>query len=407
MSFGSPRDARRNGIGMVHQHFTSIEALTVRENLELALGRRLERDYRWSDPLLVGMDPAQRVERLGVAARQRLEIARALGAGGKILLLDEPGALLTPSEIDELLALVREFAARGGSAVFVTHKLSEVFAAADRVTVLRRGIVRLESAVADQTPDTLAAAMIGEPLSRPRPPSPRPPEQRDPIVAVRIGGLSIRAGELVGIAAIEGNGQRDLLRRIAGLPRQSLDDPGASEPAVWAGGTVGFVPEDRTTEGLIPGMSVSENLLLGRDSHPGYRRGPWLDWNAIQTHGAEVLREYQVVAEGPTAPAATLSGGNQQKLLLARALESRPAVLVAENPVRGLDLRASADILERLRQAARAGIAVLVYSTDLDEVLGLAERILVVRDREITEAPAGADRRVIGVLMLGLPGRAE
>ena len=225
VKLGSPRDARAHRIGMVHQHFTSIEALTVRENLELAIGRRLDRNFDWARGFLTGLRPDDRVERLSVALRQRLEIAKALALGAEILLLDEPSALLAPSEVDALLGLVGDFVKRGGAAAFVTHKLPEVFTAADRVTVLRQGQVALRGSVSELTPGALAAAMIGEPPRGPGPADPGHAPHTAERAVVRIGEIAIRPGELVGVAAIEGQGHRDLLRRIAGLPVEALEQP--------------------------------------------------------------------------------------------------------------------------------------------------------------------------------------
>ncbi len=380
----SPRDARRYRIGMVHQHFTSIDFLSTRENVELAVGRRLDRSFTWDAGLLQGIDPNRRTGDLPVALRQRLEIAKALAAGAEVLLLDEPSAVLAPSEVLELLGLVRAFAAKGGAIALITHKLPEVFAAADRVTVLRKGRVTLHGSVKEQTESTLARAMIGE-ADLPRRAvgvTPTPQLRGDPLI--RIGAVEIHAGELVGLAAIEGQGHRELLRRIANTDGVVL------------------VPEDRTTEGLIPEMTLTENLVLGRDDDPRWRRGFRLQWSAARAHATAVIEAYQITAGGPDVFAMSLSGGNQQRVMIARALESRPRVLVVENPFRGLDLRAITAIRDRLRSAAEQGIAVLVYSTDLDEVIDLAGRMLVVRNHEVREAPRGADRQVIGRLMLGL-----
>lgn len=401
--FHSPRQAREMRVGMVHQHFTSIGGFTVLENLELALGHRVRTgEIDWSAGLLSGLSPGSRVEELGVGLRQRLEIAKALAGGAEILLLDEPSAVLTPSEVDELLAVIREFARNGGTVAFVTHKLPEVFAAAHRVTVLRNGVVTRSGMVQDQSEQSLSQAMIGEELVRrsKEPFTSRGQNSGQPLI--RIGDIAIGRGELVGIAAIEGHGQRTLLSRIARLP------PGAipSDPRVTAeisvSGTVAFVPEDRTTEGLIPEMSLTENLLLGRDRDSRWSGGLRLRWVAARTHAEQVIRAYQVKAPNSEAAAATLSGGNQQRLLLARALESRPDVLVVENPVRGLDLRATNEIHTRLRETARQGVLVLLYSTDLDEVLELSDRVLVMRDGQLREAPRGADRHEVGQRMLGL-----
>jgi simple sugar transport system ATP-binding protein len=210
---------------------------------------------------------------------------------------------------------------------------------------------------------------------------------------VRIDSLEIHPGELIGIAAVEGNGQRQLLRAIVGLQRMA---------GVHAEEPVAFVPEDRTTEGLIPELSVAENVVLGLSDDRRWARGVWLDWNAARAHATELIRSFGIVAKGPDTPAATLSGGNQQKVVLARALTRRPRVLVAENPTRGLDIRATDEVHERLRQAAREGVAVVMYSTDLDEVLELAKRVLVVHRGKVSEAPRDADRRVVGDMMLGV-----
>jgi simple sugar transport system ATP-binding protein len=388
---------------MVHQHFTSIEGFTVEENVELALGHRVRAgEIDWSQGLLAGLPRDSRVEALGVALRQRLEIAKALVGGAEVLLLDEPSAVLAPSDVDQLLAIIREFAGNGGAVALVTHKLREVFAVADRVTVLRNGAVTLRGMVAEQTEVTLATAMIGE---QPDPDSGTPVTSGGglfPEPLVRIGEIDLRRGELVGIAAIEGQGQRALLARIAGLPVGALPRDARVTTPISVSGTAAFVPEDRTTEGLVPEMSLTENLVLGRDHDPVWRSGPWLRWSAARAHAENVIREYQVRAPHAGVSAATLSGGNQQKLLLARALESRPDVLVVENPARGLDIRATEEIHTRLRDAARRGVLVLVYSTDLDDVLELGQRILVVREGQVREAPAPADRHTIGRLMLGL-----
>ena len=365
--------------------------------------------------MMDGLEPAARVERLSVALRQRLEIVKALAIGASILLLDEPSAVLAPSEVEELLGLVRGFAAEGGSVALITHKLPEVFAAADRVTVLRHGTVTLSGDVAGQTEASLAEAMIGKAQGRvgakaQRREGAKAQGRKDartqgPIVEassvklrtdqplVRIGSITVHAGELIGIAAVEGNGQRELLRAIAGL--ESMAGVHVEEP-------VAFVPEDRTTEGLIPELSVAENIVLGLSEDPRWARGAWLDWGAARAHATKLIRSFGIVATGPDTLTATLSGGNQQKVVLARALSREPRVLVAENPTRGLDIRATAEVHERLREAARAGVAVIVYSTDLDEVLELAERVLVVHRGRVSEAPRDADRRAVGDMMLGV-----
>jgi ABC-type uncharacterized transport system ATPase subunit len=392
-AFGSPRDARRNGIGMVHQHFTTIEALTVEENLRLALGPGVRMP---AIRLLEGVEPAIRVHQLGVAQRQRLEIAKALATGGRALLLDEPTAVLAPSEIEELLGIVRGFAKEGGAVAFITHKLPEALACADQVTVLRHGTVAFTGPIAGQSADALAGYMLGTSGELARAAATEPqavrPHRPGTTVVASFGGTPVFAGDLLGVAAVEGNGQRELLRELAGLSGATSGAPAA------------FIPEDRTTEGIIPELTVTENVVLGLQRDPRWIRGLRLDWRAARARTAELVSEFSIRAASPDALAATLSGGNQQKVVLARALERGPRLLIAENPTRGLDIRATREIHGRLRAAAERGVAVVVYSTDLDEVLSLGERVLVVHRGVVREAPAGADRRAVGAMMLGLGG---
>jgi ABC-type uncharacterized transport system ATPase subunit len=297
--------------------------------------------------------------------------------------------------------------------VLITHKLDEAIQAADRVTVLRQGVVTHTSSVASETTATLARAMIGPGTDleliadgtawRPPPAATGSVLVRAEAlevsresgygIAVRHGALKVHAGEIVGFAAVEGNGQRELLRAIAGriLPLRGRLE--VTRP-------VGFIPEDRTSEGLIPELSLAENVTLGlgRDA-PWVGRGH-INWRDARARTSELLQEYGIVAAGPRAQASSLSGGNQQKLIVARELSRSPAVLVAENPTRGLDIGAAAAIHARLRATAAAGSAVLFYSSDLDEVLRLAERVVVVNRGILTEASAGTSRDDIGNMML-------
>jgi general nucleoside transport system ATP-binding protein len=413
----SPRAARRLGIGMVHQHFTSVPAFTVAENVALAAGWPVapgvlrERVRTVADRFGLPLDPDARAGQLSVGLKQRLEIVKALATDTRILLLDEPTAVLAPGEAEELLRVVRAFTAAGGAAVLITHKLDEALAAADRVTVLRQGSVVFSGPIAGQTSASLAAAMVGdEGRDGVRPPAAhREHASRDAVlvrleelevprdsgygIAVRRATLTIRAGEIVGIAAVEGNGQRELLRAVAGrLPPLR----GRREVA----GPVAFIPEDRTTEGLIPSLTLTENVVLGsRPDDPWIRRGR-VDWKVARARTASLLAEFGVLAAGPDARAASLSGGNQQKLVVGRELARQPRVVVAENPTRGLDLRAAEAIRARLREAAADGAAVLIYSSDLDEVLALADRVLAAARGLVSEVPPGATRAQIGELMV-------
>ena len=412
----TPGEARRFGIGMVHQHFTGIPAFTVAENVALATGWPVspgplrERVRRAAERIGLPLDPDVRTGRLSVGLKQRLEIVKAVAADARILLLDEPTAVLAPAEVAELLDVIRRFTASGGAAVLITHKLDEALAAADRVTVLRRGEVVLRALRGDLDPAGLAAAMIGgEPVVRSAASIGQQADEPAAIraealevaresgygLAMRQGSLEVRPGEIVGIAAVEGNGQRELLRAVAGrvLPLRGR---------LQVAGPVAFIPEDRTSEGLIPELSLTENVVLGSGREEPWMRGDRIDWRAAERYTAELLRAYDVVAAGPRAPASSLSGGNQQKVVIARELSRRPRVVVAENPTRGLDLRATAGVHARLREAAEAGAAVLLHSSDLDEVLELATRVLVVSRGVVAEPPSGeaASREEIGAMML-------
>jgi simple sugar transport system ATP-binding protein len=414
----SPRDARRLGIGMVHQHFTSVAALTVAENVALAAGwavsPRALRDRVVALTSRVGLplDPDARADTLPVAAKQRLEIVKALAADATILLLDEPTAVLAPSEADEVLRVVRAFATQGGSAVLITHKLEEALRAADRVTALRAGRVTLTGAATEQTPDSLTRAMIGSSAPS-RPGRRRTPAAEQPLlvrcemldlsredgrgIAIRGASLAIAAGEMVGVAAVEGNGQRELLRAVGGLVRPLRGRLDVSGP-------VAFIPEDRTTEGLIGELALTENVVLGLG-----RAAPWvhsalIDWSAARQRTAAIIGEFGIRAPGPDTPAGVLSGGNQQKVMIARALELLPRVIVAENPTRGLDVLAAAEVWDRLAAAAAAGAAVLVHATDLDELLDRVDRTLVLAQGVVAPAPGGAGKAEIGAMMLGARG---
>lgn len=418
----SPRQARMLGIGMVHQHFTSIAALTVAENIALSAGwhvragtlrARVEQLMR---RVGLAIDPAERAGDLTAALKQRLEILKALAGDATILLLDEPTAVLAPSEAQELLSLVRRLAGGGRSVVLITHRLEEALTAADRVTVLRAGRVMLTGAAADQSAESLTTAMLGSalesaPVQARRAAGDRPVRVRcvalDMLregghgLALRDASLTVQAGEVLGVAAIEGNGQRELLRAMAGVLRPLRG-------RVECDGPVAFIPEDRTTEGLISQLDVTQNVVLGVGRTAPWVHGWRLDWDSARERADALIREFGIRASSAEATAGALSGGNQQKLVVARALERLPRVIVAENPTRGLDVHASRGVWERLRGAAANDVALIVYSTDLDEILEWSTRILVVATGRLLPVPADSSRSQIGAMMLGeMPANAS
>ena len=413
-----PADAIALGIGMVHQHFTLVPVMTVAENVALGghgmldVQRTIARLRELSERTGFALDPHVRVEQLSVAAQQRVEIAKALMHDARLLVLDEPTAVLPPSESATLLRWLRRFADEGNAVVLITHKLGEALSVADDLTVLRRGRTVLSVPAAQVSAASLTDAMIGttdvhkldtrEPDDRPR--------EGDPArravfraagvtvvdstgtVRVRDASFVIGAGEIVGIAGVEGAGQRELLRALAG--RLPVTSGILERPKV-----VGFVPEDRHRDAVLLDRPLVENVAL---RGAGVRRGV-IDWNALGARTESLMRTFDVRAAGSRAPMRTVSGGNQQKLVLARELSADADVearaIVVENPTRGLDVRAAAEIHDRLRCDRDSGAAVAAYSSDIDEILQLASRVLVVYAGTVRESPV--DREAIGRLMLG------
>jgi general nucleoside transport system ATP-binding protein len=414
----SAADAIAHGIGMVHQHFTLVPVMSVAENVALGgrglldLPQTMAALRQLSERTGFALDPDLPVERLSVAAQQRVEIAKALTRQAQVLVLDEPTAVLPPSESTALLRWLRSFADQGNTVVLITHKLGEALSIADDVTVLRHGRTVLTTPASRATAASLTAAMLGSAdgvermgrapandLHAHRPA--RPPIIRaERVTVVDAAGIArlreasfvVGAGEIVGVAGVDGGGQRELLRVMAGrLPIASgiLDRPAA----------VGFVPEDRHRDAVLLDRPLVENMAL---RGAGARRG-LIEWSALSAHTESLMRAFDVRAAGARAPMRTLSGGNQQKLVLARELDPNATgdarAIVVENPTRGLDVRATAEIHDRLRAVRDTGAAVVVYSSDLDEVLELSDRVLVVYAGTVREAPL--DREIVGRLMLG------
>lgn len=408
----SPADALANGIGMVHQHFTLVPAMTVAENV--ALGGHGRFDPRAAAARVrevathagLSLDPDARVDTLPVGAQQRCEIVKALARNVQLLILDEPTAVLAPSESAELLSWVRRHADAGNAVVLITHKLRDALAVADEITVLHRGRTVLTTRASDTTEEQLASAMLGEAartVGSPEEPAVRTATAPGDVVLsltdaswydtrgvqrLRSATMQVRAGEIVGIAAVEGAGQHELLRLLAG--RLDAASGRAQRPA-----RVGFVPEDRHRDALLLDAPLFENNAL-RDAGVRQGRMPWHTWRETTT---QLLSAFDVRAPGADTVARTLSGGNQQKFVLGRELADAPQALVVENPSRGLDFKATAAVQQSLRDARASGTAVVVYSSDLDEVMLLADRVYVMHAGGVHEV--SGDREAVGRAMLG------
>ncbi|MBW8803813.1 MAG: ABC transporter ATP-binding protein [Catenulisporales bacterium] len=430
--FKSPRDAIAAGIGMVHQHFMLVPVFTVTENLVLGneearggLAGWLDRRKARQDVVDVSeryglpVDPDALVEDLPVGVQQRVEIVKALMRDAEVLILDEPTAVLTPQETEELFTVMRGLKAAGKSVVFITHKLNEVRAVADRITVIRRGKV-VGSAEPTATARELASLMVGRDVRLVVEKGPARPGE----VALRVRGLSVvddrgqvavddvsfdlYAGEVLGIAGVQGNGQTELVEAITGLrpatgTAELFGRPlvGTSPRKVLRQG-VGHVPEDRQHDGLVPDFSIAENLALDLHDEPPFG-GLWkLDLDAIAQNGAERLAEFDIRAESALTPAGALSGGNQQKVVVARALQRDPNLLIAAQPTRGVDVGAMEFIHKRIIEQRDAGKPVLIVSTELDEITALADRIAVMyRGKIVGIVPADTSNEELGLLMAG------
>jgi simple sugar transport system ATP-binding protein len=433
----SPKEAIEHGIGMVHQHFMLIPVMTVAENIVLGSEPRREgvfldlqtaerRVRQLSEEYGLAVDPLARIENISVGQEQRVEILKALYRGADILILDEPTAVLTPQEATELFAILRSLTEQGLSVIFISHKLKEVLAIADRVTVLRRG-KKVETLPAKSATEAqLAKLMVGrEVLLRV---DKHPADAGDPLLqienlsvvddrgleAVRGVSLQVRAGEIVGIAGVDGNGQTELIDAITGLRRPASgtivvggrDLTMANARRVLDEG-VGHIPEDRQARGLVLEFTLAENLALEDYRTPPDSRWGWLFPRRLLARARRLLKEFDVRGGGPTARASALSGGNQQKVVIAREVGRNPRLLVAAQPTRGLDVGAIEYVHKRLVAARDEGKAVLLVSLELEEVLSLSDRILVFYEgRVVGEYGPDASEDEVGVAMTG-GGREE
>ncbi|MCX5368391.1 ABC transporter ATP-binding protein [Streptomyces sp. NBC_00015] len=432
VSFSSPADAITRGIGMVHQHFMLADNLTVLENVVLGSeklygigGNARKKIKEISDRYGLGVRPDSLVEDLGVADRQRVEILKVLFRGAKTLILDEPTAVLVPQEVDALFDNLRELKSEGLSVIFISHKLGEVLSVADEITVIRRGTTVGTAVPAETTPRQLAEMMVGSEL--PTPETAESTVTDKPVIQVAnltvyasggaslgieaeptAGGVSgmispevalggevkkalddvsftIHAGEVMGIAGVEGNGQTELIDALIGTKNADSGTIAFLGEDITPWNTrkrresgVGYIPEDRHRQGLLLEAPLWENRILGHVTEAPNAKGFWLNIKGAQADTRRIVEEYDVRTPGIDVTAASLSGGNQQKLIVGREMSHNPKFLIAAHPTRGVDVGAQAQIWDRIREARREGLAVLLISADLDELIGLSDTLRVI-----------------------------
>lgn len=421
----TPADALARGIGMVHQHFTLVRTLSVAENV--VLGREPTRGGLLDVPRAVAevqatcrrfgfdLDPRARVDALTVGSQQKVEIVKALHRGVSTLILDEPTAVLTPQEADELFAVTRKLSDEGLTVVLISHKLREVLSFATRIAVMRRGKKVAEVKPADATPESLAALMVGERTPPPPPPESKPGDVVLALERVSAGklkevSLEVRAGEVLGIAGVDGNGQRELAELMTGLRRvesgtlRLVGDARALTPRQARALGVAHIPEDRLHHGIVTDFTVAENVSLGRHRKAPFAKGALIDFPGRLGRTSALLEAHDVRPREPGLRMGALSGGNQQKLVVGRELDAAPKLLVAVQPTRGLDLAAVDAVRARLLEFRATGGAVVLVSLDLDEVLALSDRVVVLYEGRVTGAFARAefDERLLGRRMLGV-----
>jgi simple sugar transport system ATP-binding protein len=428
-----PGDAVALGIGMVHQHFMLVPVFTVAENVmlgheQIRMAGLLDRDHaadlvrRLSAKYGFAVDPDALIEDLPVGVQQRVEIIKALSREAKVLILDEPTAVLTPQETDELIGIMRELKVAGTSIVFITHKLREVKVIADRITVIRNGKV-VGTTSPSATEAELASLMVGRTVrlvveKKEQEPGGRALEVRDLTVVNDIGqvvvdhvSFDVCTGEILAIAGVQGNGQTELVRALLGLEAGVTGSvtlsgsrlTGLSTKEILDGG-VGYIPEDRSHDGLIGSFTVAENMILDQHDRPPYASGVSLNLSTIRAKAAELVGAFDVRTQGIDMAASSLSGGNQQKLVLARELSRPLKLFVAAQPTRGLDVGSIEFVHRRLIEERHRGLPVLIVSTELDEVLALADRIAVMyRGRIIGIVGPDVSRDVLGLMMAGVP----
>lgn len=431
--FHSPADAIRAGIGMIHQHFMLVPTLTVAQNVALGLQSsrepRLDLDRVSAQIVALSqlyglkVDPAAYVWQLSVGEQQRVEIIKALYRGAGLIILDEPTAVLTPQEVNDLFVTLRKMVADGHALIFISHKLHEVMAISDRVTVLRDGRVTGSRPTREVTRNDLVKMMVGREV---KPLAPQP-LQAGP-VRLQIQGvyamgdrgtemlrgvdLELHAGEIVGLAGVSGNGQRELAQCLAGLRKVTagtilLDGQDITQTSARARMAAGqaYIPEERMRDGAIREFSVQENLFLHDHAAPAYTHGIFLDFTRMAAHARELIAEFAVKTPGLETPLKNLSGGNIQKLIMARELSRHPKLLIAAQPTRGVDIGATEYIHQRLLEQRTAGTAILLISEDLDEIRTLSDRIAVMYEGRIMGVVTRDQATVeqVGLMMAGIP----
>jgi general nucleoside transport system ATP-binding protein len=427
--FKSPSDAIAVGIGMVFQHFMLADNFTALENVVLGaeklhgIGDDARREFEAiSERYGFGLRPDVLVERLGVADRQRLEILKVLYRGAHVIILDEPTAVLVPQEVDALFENLRDLRKHGASVLFISHKLDEVLAIADDITVMRRGTTVGEAEPGKTTKRQLAELMVGSEL-----PSPEATERTvTEVVQLSLDGVTltdefgrnlltdisfdIHQGEVLGIAGVEGNGQAELVETVMGMRDASAGTIRLGEVDVTQWDTrhlreagIAYIPEDRQRHGLLLDSPLWENRILGHQTRAPSARGPWIDRGGAREDTERIVREYDVRTPGIDTLARALSGGNQQKLVVGREMSGNPVVLIASHPTRGVDIGAQAAIWEHIKRARHDGLAVLLISADLDELIGLSDRIeVILRGRLVgTFDPSQVTPQDLGAAMTG------
>ncbi|MEU9141123.1 ABC transporter ATP-binding protein [Streptomyces sp. NPDC048404] len=449
VTFSSPGEAIARGIGMVHQHFMLADNLTVLENVVLGseklygIGAKARRKIvELSERYGLGARPDVLVEELGVADRQRVEILKVLYRGARILILDEPTAVLVPQEVDALFDNLRELKAEGLSVIFISHKLGEVLSVADDITVIRRGTTVGTAVPSETTPRQLAELMVGSELPTPETSESTVTDQAvievDDLVVFAKGSVSmgkgsaallmdqvergevrlvldhvsftIHAGEVMGIAGVEGNGQTELIDALIGLKaadsgviRFAGDDITGLSTRKRRENGIGYIPEDRHRHGLLLEAPLWENRILGHVTETPNAKGIWIDIKGAQQDTRRIVEEYDVRTPGIDVTAASLSGGNQQKLIVGREMSHKPKFLIAAHPTRGVDVGAQAQIWDQIRAARREGLAVLLISADLDELIGLSDTLRVIYNGKLVADadPATITPEELGSAMTG------